>query len=65
MPLQTISANVQGTTQLSRSPTTSVCLFGALFGEGAHARSIVAEASGMARKIVRRTSFEATRDLAT
>lgn len=29
-----------------------------LFGEGAHARSDVAEASGMAQKKVARTSFE-------
>ena len=42
----------------------SRCLFVCLFGEGARARSIVAEASGMAQKIVARTSFEATRDLA-
>ena len=38
--------------------------FVCLFGEGARARSIVAEASGMAQKTVARTSFEATRDLA-
>ena len=38
--------------------------FFCLFGEGARARSVVAEASGMAQKIVARTSFEATRDLA-
>ena len=39
-------------------------LFVCLFGEGTHARSVVAEASGMAQKTVTRTSFEATRDLA-
>ena len=38
--------------------------FVCLFGEGTHARSVVAEASGMAQKTVTRTSFEATRDLA-
>lgn len=43
-----------------RCKYTFVCLF----GEDTHARSVVAEASGMAQKIVRRTSFEATRDLA-
>ena len=41
-----------------------VHLFVCLFGEGARARSIVAKASGMAQKIIARTSFEATRDLA-
>ena len=42
----------------SRILTEFVCLF----GEGARARSVVAEASGMAQKIVARTSFEATRE---
>ena len=42
----------------SRILTEFVCLF----GEGTHARSVVAEASGMAQKIVARTSFEATRE---
>ena len=39
-------------------------MFVCLFGEGTHARSDVAEAGGMAQKIVARTSFEATRDVA-
>ena len=43
---------------------TGVTAFVCLFGEGTHARSVVAEASGMAQKTVTRTSFEATRDLA-
>ena len=37
-------------------------MFVCLFGEGARARSVATEASAMAQKIVRRTSFEATRD---
>ena len=45
-------------------PVDVVALFVCLFGEGARARSVVAEASGMAQKIFARTSFEATRDLA-
>ena len=32
-------------------------LFVCLFGEGTHARSVVAEASGMAQKIVARTYY--------
>ena len=36
----------------------NVCLFVCLFGEGTHAHSVVAEASGMAQKTVNEERYE-------